>query len=91
MKSYEKFGYFIAGMVITLIITYGVYKAATIPWRGVNMKQYILKKENAYGNSKIATFVDIDDLRRYAKDNPLPRKYNYYMVIEEVTITRKKL
>ena len=52
------------------------------------MKMYELRKENALGNSFIATFVDVKKLIKYIDDNPLDRKYNYYMVVIETTRTR---
>jgi hypothetical protein len=52
------------------------------------MKMYELRKENALGNNCVARFIDVKKLIKYIDDNPLDRKYNYYMLVIETTRTR---
>ena len=52
------------------------------------MEMYELRKENAQGNCFVASLDDVKILIKYMDDNPLDRKYNYYMVVIETTRTR---
>lgn len=53
-----------------------------------NMKMYELRKENALGNCFVASFTEVKRLIKYIDDNPMHKKYHYYMVVEETTRTR---
>jgi len=56
--------------------------------RGECMKHYELKLENSLGRKLIATFYDAEILKKYVNDNPPLEKYNYYVLVEETTMTR---
>lgn len=45
------------------------------------MKEYELRKENAYGNQRVAVFEDLDVLIKHTTDNPLKEGFRYYIVV----------
>ncbi|MCK5015174.1 MAG: hypothetical protein KAS66_15295 [Candidatus Omnitrophica bacterium] len=45
------------------------------------MEKYELRKENSYGNQKIAVFEELDVLIKHTVDNPLKKGFRYYVII----------
>lgn len=55
------------------------------------MKEFELRIENSYGNSRIAGFEDLDILIKFTEDNPPKKKHRYYIVIIKTEEVRHEL